>query len=190
MIAQTYVRFAKPISLDLRIRIEGEEHEPALSEFSELPLVLHLDALQRTISAHLPPVPGALLLYGLADFIGACPDTPEDFAARVLQILGDDPADSLQRMIHGEELPLPPRIPREIPNWRAKAILASMGLLGDIEGAIAKMPEPQRTVVMLAWSGDAKLARTGKTVMALSGMLGLTEAQIDGLFIAAEAIEV
>ena len=52
------------------------------------------------------------------------------------------------------------------------------------------MPEPERTIVSLAWAGDAKPARRGKTVQALGPMLGLTSDQIDALFIAAEAIEV
>jgi len=41
-----------------------------------------------------------------------------------------------------------------------------------------------------AWNGDAKLARRGKTVLGLAAALGLTDAQVDALFIAADALEV
>lgn len=190
MLAQTYVRFATPLTINLRLDIEGEEHEPDLAEISELPLILHIDALARTISAHLPPVPTALLIYGPADFAAACPDEPEAFAERVLQCLGSNPATALQDLVNGTQPELPPRIPREIPNWRAKVILAGMGLLDTIHAAIEAMPEPDRTVASLAWNGDAKLARRGKTVLGLAASLGLSEEQLDALFIAAEALEV
>jgi hypothetical protein len=65
-----------------------------------------------------------------------------------------------------------------------------MGLLAKVEAAIAALPEPERTVSSLAWAGDAKLARRGKTVLGLASALGLTPAQIDQLFIAAEALEI
>jgi hypothetical protein len=90
----------------------------------------------RTITAHLPPVPGSLQIYGPGDFVAACPDEPEDHAA------------------------------------------------------IATMPEPERTIASLAWHGDAKLARRGKTVLSLAAALGLSDEQVDALFIAAEALEV
>lgn len=84
----------------------------------------------------------------------------------------------------------PPRIPREIPNWRAKVILTGMGLLPTVDAAISSLPEPARTVASLAWGGDSKLARRGKTVLGLAAALGLSSAQVDQLFIAAEALEV
>lgn len=147
MLAPTYVRFAAPVTLNLRAAIPGEQHPPQLAEFGQLPLVTRLDAVARTITAHLPPIPGGLLLYGPADFVAACPDEPEDFAARVLQCLGTDPAASLQSLIDGTPLPAaPPRVPREIANWRAKATLAAMGKLPAVEAVIAALPEPQRTV--------------------------------------------
>jgi hypothetical protein len=191
MIAQTYVRFEPAIRLDLRIAIEGVDHEPEWFETTELPLHLHLDAVARTITAYLPPIPGGLVIYGPEDFLAACGDTPDEHAERVLQVLGSDPAKVLQPLCDGRELPpLPPRVPREIPNWRAKVILAQMGLLAKVEAAIAALPEPERTVSSLAWAGDAKLARRGKTVLGLASALGLTPAQLDQLFIAAEALEI
>jgi len=108
-----------------------------------------------------------------------------------VHLLGSDPATILQALIDGPDLPpLPPRVPREIPNWRAKVILAGMGLLPTVEAAIASLPEPERTVATLAWGGDARLARRGKTVLGLAAALGLSSAQVDQLFIAAEALEV
>lgn len=206
MIAQTIVRLPAPVTLDLRIATRprprvvqpgagesapAEEHVPEYHVFSSLTLHLVVDAVTRTISAYLPPIPHHLPLYGPEDFVAAAGDSMEDHADRVLQLLGSNPATILQAMIDGTDLPpLLPRVPREIPNWRAKVILSSMGLLPSVEAGIAALPEPEKTVATLAWYGDAKLARTGKTVLSLSSALGLTAEQIDQLFIAAEALEV
>jgi hypothetical protein len=65
-----------------------------------------------------------------------------------------------------------------------------MGLLNQVEAIMDALPEPDRTVARLAWNGDGKVARHGKTVLGLASVLNLTPAQIDAMFIAAEAIEV
>lgn len=190
----TTLQLPQPVKLDMRQThpdTDGDTAEPVFHEFTDFPVWMTLDAHTREIRAQLPPLPYPLPLYGPADFIAAAGDTMEDHAARILHILGSDPAKVLQPLCDGRELPpLPPRVPREIPNWRAKVILAQMGLLAKVEAAIAALPEPERTVSSLAWAGDAKLARRGKTVLGLASALGLTPAQLDQLFIAAEALEI
>ena len=191
MIAQTYVSFSAPITLRLApLSSARAGRVPAdYEEFSELPLVLQIDALQRTLTAHLPPVPGGILLYGPEDFAAACPDSMDEHAARVLQLLGSDPAAALQALIDGEEMPAPPqRVPREIANWRAKAVLANMGKLAAVESLISAMPEPGATVLRLAWTGNAALLRTSQTVAALAASLGMSDADVDAFFISAGAI--
>lgn len=207
MIAQTTITLPQPVTLDLRQSTgprrrvvtaqtssplpEDPEYEPVWQEFVEFPMWLTIDANAREIRAQLPPLPRMLPLYGPADFAAAAADTMEDHAARVLQLLGSDPASVLQALCDGAELPvLPARVPREIPNWRAKAVLATMGTLTAVEAAIASLPEPDHTIVSLAWAGDAKLARRGKTVLGLAAALGLSSGEVDALFIAAEALEV
>lgn len=194
-----------PISLDLRISavprprvissnpqdLDAAPHVPEMHEFDRFGLWIITDAYAREIRVQLMPLPHALTIYGPEDFSAAAGDTPEDHSERVLHCLGNDPATVLQALIDGHDMPpLPPRIPREIPNWRAKVVLAGMGLLQTVDAAIAALPEPDRTVASLAWGGDAKLARRGKTVLGLAAALGLTSEQVDQLFIAAEALEV
>jgi hypothetical protein len=158
---------------------------------SELDCAFWINVVTQTIHAQIARIPTPLLIYGPADFAAVVSDLPEHHAERVLQVLGSDPAATLQALCDGSALPPPPvRVPREIPNWRAKAMLATMGLLPTVEAAIAALSEPDRTIVTLAWGGDAKLARRGKTVLGLASALGLSGAEVDALFIAAEAIEV
>lgn len=206
---QVFIPFAPPITLDLRIaqhprpRITvpaasppdpaagGNKREPCLQEFASLVVVVNVDSVRRVVRVSMPPIPGELEIYGPEDFAAAAGDTLDQHAERVLQVIGSDPATVLQALIDGGELPaMPPRVPREIANWRCKAVLAQMGLLETVNTVIEAMPEPQRTIVSLAWNGDAKLARRGKTVTALAAVLGLSDARMDELFIEAAGIEV
>lgn len=158
---------------------------------SELECAFWINVVTQTIHAQIARIPTPLLIYGPTDFAAVVSDLPEHHAERVLQVLGSDPAQALQALCNGNLLPpMPARVPREIPNWRAKAVLATMGKLAAVEAVIASLPDPDRTIVSLAWGGDAKLARRGKTVLGLAAALGLSSDEVDALFIAAEAIEV
>jgi len=198
------IQLANPVTIYLAVWggsrpriVAGADPTPYGPENGEAHVITYLDAeftlnvVTRTVHAALAPIPRPLQIYGPEDFTLIAADPPEQHAERVLQLLGTDPAAVLQALIDGRALPAaPPRVPREIPNWRAKVILAGMGLLPAVESAIASLPEPDKTVATLAWAGDAKLARRGKTVLGLSAALGLTSDQIDQLFIAAEALEI
>ncbi len=158
--------------------------------FAELECAFVLNVVTQTIHAQLAHIPTPLLIYGPADFAAVAADLPAHHGERVRQCLGSDPAAALQALVNGIQPEAPPRVPREIPNWRAKAILATMGLTAQVEAIIGSLPEPQRTVVTAAWHGDAKLARAGATVTALGQALGMSGADIDALFIAADAIQI
>jgi hypothetical protein len=202
----TTIVLPQPVTLDLRIATgprprvvsagappapEATEHEPVWQEFAEFPLWLTVDANAREIRAYLPPIPHPLPLYGQEDFQAAAGDSPEDHAARVLHLLGSDPASVLQALIDGNELPaMPPRIPREIANWRARAVLELAGLHEQVDFLINSMSGPEGVIVRNAWQTAAPLARRGPTVSALAPALGLSEEQVDAMFIQAEALSV
>ena len=205
ILAQTYVRFPEAITLNLTlppVRISTSLSDPDPRDvclaFAELPMHLQIDALARTITAYLPPIHTGLLLYSPADFSAACADSMDDHAARVLHLLGTDPATALQALIDGPAtdpetgepiIPiLPPRIPREISNWRAKAQLHIMGHLDQVEALIDTLHEPRRTIARLAWSSDVKLARTSPTVADIATALRWSSAATDAFFIDADAL--
>jgi hypothetical protein len=143
------------------------------------------------IHAQLPPIPNPLLLYRSDDFADAATDTIEQHGERILHILGHDPTAALQALADGSALPaVPPRVPREIANWRAKAVLAQMGKLSAVEAALAALPEPQKTVVSLAWKGDAKIDRKSSMLESLALILGLSQSELDDLFIRAASIKI
>ena len=204
MITQNYICFDPPISLAWpmpgpRLRLSdtplsNADVGPANRRVAQVKRILFFvqaDVAARTLTAHLSSV-APIVLYGPQDFAAACGDTMEDHAARVLQLLGPDPAATLQSLIDKSgTLPTPPaRIPREIANWRAKAILAQMGLLDTVDAYLAALPEPEAAVAKLAWNGDAKILRTSPMVAALALALALTPAQLDAMFLSADAIQI
>jgi hypothetical protein len=160
-------------------------------EFRTFSVCFRINPVTKTIHAEMPPLPRPILIYGAADFSAAASDTPEQHAERLMQILGTDPATVLQAIIdHGTAPAIPPRVPREIPNWRCKAVLLQMGLLHTVEAIFATLPEPDQTIALLAWRGDGKVARQGRTVLGLASALGLTAEQVDDMFLEAEGIDV
>jgi hypothetical protein len=190
---QPYVRFDPPVSLCLtlpsatRARVAADEATAdTWQEFAALPLHVHMDALARTLTAYLSPIPKGIVLYGQEDFAAACADSMEDHVSQVLRILGDMPAAALQMLIDGDELPdTPQRVPREVANWRIKFILDRRGVVGRVQPMIDALPEPARTAANYAWNGDAKIARTSAMAQAIAQELGL---DMNEVFIEADAI--
>lgn len=86
--------------------------------------------------------------------------------------------------------PEPVVVPQEIANWRAKAVLSLAGILPSVEAALNALEDPAKTVALSAWNGGAEVHRNGPTVAAAIAMLGLTDAQVDAMFIQAAALQV
>lgn len=182
-----------PVRPPLRARIQSppQDDGPTADYIVDvLHVCFRINPTTRAIHAEIPPVPDPILLYGPDEFSIVAADTPEQHADRVLQILGSDPAAVLQAYADGVPPELPARVPREIPNWRVKAVLHQMGLLDRVEQSISAVPEPSGTIIRLAWSGDAKFARHSQTVLTLATSLGLSPDQVDEIFIRAEAIPI
>jgi len=69
-------------------------------------------------------------------------------------------------------------------------VLHANGSLPQVEAFFATLGEPQRTIALLAWIGDAKVARRSATIQAITAALGWAEAKVDAMFIAADAIQI
>ena len=80
------------------------------------------------------------------------------------------------------------RLPRIITPRQARLALLGAGLLDTVEGAFAQLPEPQRTAASIEWEYATAIERHSPLVSQFGPMLGLTEAQIDALFIAGAAL--
>ena len=80
----------------------------------------------------------------------------------------------------------PPPIPTTVTRFQALAVLAAGGYLDTVRTYINTLD--QNNVQRLAWENAADWERTSPTLNALATMLGLTDAQVDALFIAASQV--
>jgi hypothetical protein len=80
----------------------------------------------------------------------------------------------------------PPPIPATVTRFQALAVLAAGGYLDTVRTHIATLD--QNNVQRLAWENAADWERSSPTLNALAAMLGLTDAQIDDLFVAASQV--
>lgn len=162
-----------------------------IREFEELEICFQINLVSQTIHAQIAGIAWPLLIYDTRDFLAVITDLPEQHVERVRQFLGTDPETVLQALIDGTDLPpMPARVPREVPNWRVKVILSSMGMLDRVDAFIDSLPEPQRAVAFHAWNGDARISRKSATVAALASAMQLTDEQLDAMFMQAEALEI
>jgi len=68
---------------------------------------------------------------------------------------------------------------------QARLALHAAGLLTLVDAAIAAMPEPDKTAAQITWEFAQTVDRNFGMVPALAAAMGMTETQIDDLFIAA-----
>jgi hypothetical protein len=145
----------------------------------------------KIIRAQIAGISRPLPIYGPEDWPFVLADTPDHHAARVAEILSPDPAAVLQALCDGRALPPnPPRVPRELPNWRLKAVLSSIGLLDAANAAFDALPESQRDLALLAWNGDARCARLSQSVAFIASAIGLDSDAVDRIFRDAERLEI
>jgi len=78
-----------------------------------------------------------------------------------------------------------PTVPFSVTPFQAKAAIYAAGLLPAVEAAIAAAPK----IAQLAYSDATEFTRDSPTIATMAAALGLTDAQVDALFIAAKAIE-
>jgi hypothetical protein len=81
------------------------------------------------------------------------------------------------------------QVPAEVTMRQAREALIDAGLIDAVDAAIAAMPEGiTKRKALNAWEYSSVVQRHNGLVSQLAPGLGLTEAQIDALFLAAAAI--
>ena len=89
-----------------------------------------------------------------------------------------------------EILPTPVPVPFDVPTWRLRAILALDNLEQSVTDALDQLTDPQKTIAKRAWEFGSKTERSSPTVDFIKGVLSLTDAQVDDIFVQAEAIQI
>jgi hypothetical protein len=83
-------------------------------------------------------------------------------------------------------VPPPPPIPATVTRFQALATLAAGGWLDVVHTYVDALP--RSNVQRLAFENATDWERTSPTVNAIASMLGLSDAQVDELFIAASKV--
>lgn len=118
-------------------------------------------------------------LYGWIPFT-ASPDDVEEHGREVYAL-----ALEMSPEPYAEPTNTPVYVPQSISRFQARAALMDAGLLADVELAISAA-DP---IVQLAWAEAIEWLRDSPTIAAIGDALGLTEEDIDDLFIEAAKIK-
>ena len=79
-------------------------------------------------------------------------------------------------------------VPQEVQLWRARTVLKLLGMEQVIEVALNSLDEPLKTGALYIWQFGTTVERNSQTVLLLQTVLGLTDTQVDDIFIQAENI--
>ncbi|WRH62028.1 MAG: hypothetical protein RSE12_16900 [Fuscovulum sp.] len=92
--------------------------------------------------------------------------------------------------------PPPPIIPSSVTPRQARLALAWAAspdpayphMLGMVEALFDGLPEPQKTVAKISWEYSTVIERSNPLIAQLQTLVGLTDEEIDALFIAASKL--
>ena len=81
--------------------------------------------------------------------------------------------------------PTPPPVPAVVSMRQARLALLGAGLMPQVAAALEALPSPQREAAQIEWEYSNEVHRYRLFVQTLGATLGLTNAQLDALFVAA-----
>ena len=84
--------------------------------------------------------------------------------------------------------PAPPSVPASVTMRQARRVLRLHGLMDAVQPAIDSLPEPDRTDAQIDWDCSATVERHRGFVLVIAQALGITDEQLDALFIEAATL--
>lgn len=91
--------------------------------------------------------------------------------------------------IQWPEPPAPPvPVPQSVTMRQARLALHAAGLLAGVDAAIASMQEPAKTAAAIEWEYASAVERNAGLVPAMAAALGMSDADIDDLFVTAATL--
>lgn len=92
---------------------------------------------------------------------------------------------STERWLYSEPSEPASTVPQRVTMRQARLALLAAGLLDDVEAAIAALPSPAKEAAKIEWEYSQEVHRTHGFVAQLGPALGLDDAALDALFVAA-----
>jgi hypothetical protein len=80
------------------------------------------------------------------------------------------------------------QVPESVSMRQARLALYGVGLLASVNSAVAAMTGAAGDAARIAWEFSSEIRRSDPMVYALAQAVGLTEVEIDNLFLAAQAL--
>ena len=118
------------------------------------------------------------------DFFGTCPDESN---TQVDGVLGEFiESDWLQ--MQADEMRARNRVPMSVTMRQARLALLAAGLLAGVDAALAALPEPDKSAAVIEWEYALEVRRDSPLMAAVSAALGLTDEQVDALFVTAGSL--
>ena len=148
--------------------------EPAMNA-TQFPAVAGLEFVWARESAYPTPVP---------ELFGTCPDAADTQIDGVLGLFGE--ADFAQ--MQADEMALRDPTPKVISMRQARLALLHAGLLAGAVAAIAAMPDVAGDAARIEWEYAQEVRRDSPLLPGMMASLGLTDAQVDDLFMTAAAL--
>ena len=84
--------------------------------------------------------------------------------------------------------PAPPYAPSVVTMRQARLALLGAGLLASVDTAIDSLPSPQKEAARIEWEYATEVQRVSGLVPMMGAALGLDDAALDALFVAAVAL--
>jgi len=166
---------------------------PAEPAVPEVPAVLDADGNITTPAIPaVPEVPEQIIPGAVTDIQVKChsyADVQMDMFRADAAAFGT-PLDDYEDMIADIEskivpyVPPPPQVPQVISMRQARLALLGAGLLDDVEAAVAQAPR----AVQIEYEYSSELHKDWPTLVMLAAALGMTDEQVDQLFITASQL--
>lgn len=84
--------------------------------------------------------------------------------------------------------PQPPQVPAAVTMRQARLALLAAGLYASVDAAIDSLPSPQKEEARIEWEYATEVQRSSGLVPMMGAALGLDDAGLDALFVAAAAL--
>lgn len=84
--------------------------------------------------------------------------------------------------------PPAPEVPQSVTMRQARLALLGAGLLAQVDAAIDQLPDPDKTAARIEWEYSQEVQRDKPFVQMLAPALGLTEQDLDALFVQAATL--
>lgn len=102
--------------------------------------------------------------------------------------LGDIPEGLSYETIEFDDSPVI-EVPQEVtPRQMRVALIVSGTSIASIETMIAALPEPDQSIVRTTWEYSTAFERENPILNSMAGGLGLTQTDVDNLFILADTL--